>query len=561
MKTKGLLLLSVAAALSLSGCAAVDAEVTARAKEAIFATDEYKEYRKLSDEGMLDENGVYIKAAAVEEQGGDDLNGSIPVTFAKNNFLICVYSQEEGGKPIAEEMPVGMQPGGSLYSVGVTENKDKVKSRLYSFSKFRIWEYDADGERRLYSEVNARSGLLLKIPEDYEGNGFSIEPLGEYAPCRVTGSDYYLDASGAQKPLNGEWTLNGKAFSDGTGTYVSPVSRYTVAYDYSRYADSYYFVSSEPTCWYSDEEKQTVTFHEMSASDEDMQFAVQLHRYITLNIKNTLANPFSKNPALISADRVSAESIESLDIEQNEKSLDISKLKAGDTLIIRVSESSKIVGSNISVPSPVQIAEGFEYTLTIPDTSAALSVTVSKRNADNDSAYEELSIANAAVTLTRADGSEVKSGDERPAEDEKVTLTVTPHEGYYIDGKNVKDSVYSKKLKYAEVEKVLSDMERDGRVKAYIRLRLDSAAEYGECEYSLDGEAVETPDVKVREGQTLKLKFTANERYSIVNESWLASLRFLNDEKEVSEKLKITPEMDGTTVKLDSFGIKVEEVK
>lgn len=557
------LLVSVTALVAslMSGCNKADEyiseRVTAKAEKIIKNSDDYKAYQELKDTGMLDEKGIYIGALTEEYDTSDEESGEIPVTFAKNNFLTCVYALDEAGNTRINSDVCYLSPGDSLYVLGVTSTNPN--SDLYCFSQFRIWSYDIDGDRGKtpYAEVNSKSGHLFDIPMDYSGSGFSIEPLGAYLDCHMTGNAYYLDAEGSPKELNGKWSANDKPFSGITTMDVSPVGTYTVKYDYSGYADSFYFEKSDPECWFVNDDEKTVVFKELSPTDENTRFAVQLHPYTTLSVTNSALSWTKRDSALISINKNSSGRVEDLEFDKSSKAFDIEKLKAGDRLVIKVSDSVKIVGCGISVPEPVLVAGGYEYTLTVPDAQTEISITLTKNNGENNAAFEGLNISNADSLLIRKDGSTVNLGDECPADNEKVTLTVTPHGGYYISGKNVKDNIYCKKMKFSAVKKTLQEIEEKQLIKRFVSITLDYSNTYGSCSYSLDGKKITSFTISAREGQELGLEFTVNGQYKIVKSEKLLS--FLEKSDVVNRKITITADMNGKTIDLSSFGILIEK--
>ena len=69
--------------------------------------------------------------------------------------------------------------------------------------------------------------------------------------------------------------------------YISPVDSYTIIYNYDAYQDDYYFVRSSPECWYSKESNHSVIFREVSSNEQNTEFAVEMHQYVTLNVTNS----------------------------------------------------------------------------------------------------------------------------------------------------------------------------------------------------------------------------------------------------------------------------------
>lgn len=549
----GLLLM----ALSLSGCAELDDyvinSVQIAADEQIQEREEYIQYEQYANDGVLDGNGTYALAVTDEtnENTEGDATGLIPVTFAKNSFLSCVYYTNTQDQTVSSELCY-LNPGDKVFAAGVTANNPN--SNLYDFSEFRIWSYDLEGRRSAspYKTIKAKSGILFQIPQDYNGSGFSVEPVGDYADRQITVESYFIDNSGQkQELLGGRWEINGEPFKESTS--ISPVDSFTMVYDYSNYADDYYFVESTPSCWYSKESDHTVIFREASSNEETTDYSVCMHPYVTLTIEKTeLLDKFS-NKSRITSIQKNAEDI------MPEDGNSIPNLKVGDIINIRVAKDCKLTGTGVNVGTAVPLGDGYEYTLIVPDTNKGITIAVSERNKDAEGRYEGYTIANADLTLKKEDGSVIKIGDELPGDSEKVTVEITPHAGYYIAGKNVKDDIYKKEMKYSKFAEDVRSIISDHPAEHFVAVTLDYNDECGECAYKLDGKDVAGSTVTARVGQTIELEFTADSRFKIVRDNWISDKwTSLVGSNSASAKIEVTADMDGITIDREAFGIRVE---
>lgn len=562
---------------SLTGCGKLNDYVSNSVKEsseqAIQNSDEYQKYTQYSSDGMLDENGLFPMPSTGATGNAND-ERSVKVTVASNSFLTCVYYTDEETKAPIVSSEMFLTPGESVYIANVSVNNDI--SNLYDFSFFRIWSYDQEGRRNNapYKEVSNRNGLLLTIPEGFTGTGFSIEPIGNYTSRHITARAFYLD-NGQERDLpNGKWEVNNNPFSGSVD--INPVDSYTIIYDYSAYKDSYYFVESNPVCWYSKESNNTVIFREVSSNEQETAFEVKMHSFVTMNVKNSCLSWSANLPVI--GDH--GEGIISSITRGNEDlvrgntgkdSFQIDKLRVGDTISIRVGKEYKITGVGVNVGTAVPLGSnadnGYEYTIVIPDTSKGISIEITERSSNAEGTYEGYNIANADVIINRADGTQLKIGQELPGDDEKVTLRITPHEGYYIEGFTEKSdySFIKKNIKFSNLEKhILSILEEHPSIH-FISLNLVFSDEAGSYTYKLDGKAVSgTPLLNVRIGQTLKVEFKANSGYTITH-SWFGANAISNawtwagGTDSISESIKITAEMDGKSVDRETFGIIVEK--
>lgn len=546
--------------------------LTEQSKKSIHATSEYKKYKEYQDKGYLDENGEYIIPMPVEGDLFD--KRAVQVTIAENSFLNCIfYTDSETKTPIVGTQ-IALRPGESLYVDEIYVNNPS--SNHYDFSCFRIWSYDKDGNKSKapYKEVSIRNGLLLEIPQNYKGAGFSIEPLGEYTNRSISVKTFYRDGEQERTLGRGIWKINKKPFYS-KNTEISPIDSYTLEYDYRDYKDNFYFVSSTPACWYSTED--TVIFKEASANDEYETFSVEMHPYITLKITNSCINWTSSFPVI--GDNGTG-IIQSIFIEGQaakpdsfgQKTFDVSKrLKVGDTISMVVGKAYKITGTPVNVGTAIPLGNnaenGYEYTFVVPDGTEELSIDISERNSNAKGIFQGYNLANAEVIVFRENGSTLKKGDELPGDDEKVSIKIIPNENdnYYISGYNADNySFKSDPVTFSKLEKDISSMLKNHPAVHFLTLKLKFSDEAGEYSYSLDGKKVTDSVLSdVRVGQNLKVDFTACDDYKI-SHSWFGANAaygiwdWLGGDDSISESIKITAGMDGETIDKDTFGIVVK---
>ena len=571
-------LLTSASVFTLTGCGPlkdyVSEKVIAESEKRINNTEEYQKYEEYRSEGLLTEDGVYPEPSQNQADSAEAGSKSVELSIAANSFLNCIYYTDEQTKaPITSNL-IYLDPGESIFVANVLVNNDI--SNLYDFSCFRIWEYDGNGNRskKPYDEVKNRSGLLLKVPEGFKGTGFSIEPVGVYTKRQIKARAYYIN-NGEEKELpNGQWKVNKKPFV--TSVEISPVESYTLVYDYSAYKDDFYFVESSPSAWYSNENEHTVTFREVSSNEQETEFAVKMHSFVTMSVTNSCLSWASGIPifgdhgkGIIQSIKIGSEPLEQ--DHTQDKSFEINRLKAGDTVSIRVGKEFKINGVGVNVGNPVPLGSnaenGYEYTITVPDTNKGISVEITERSSNAEGVFQGYSIDNADITIKRANGTQLKIGEELPGDDEKVAILITPHEGYYINGFNKKEtySYEDKSIKFSKLEKeITSILDKHSPIK-FISLNLVFSDEAGTYTYKLDGDKVtDSPLLNVRIGQKLDVVFAANEGYSItrgniITETWSNVRSRIGAEDTASESIEVTPDMDGTTIDRDTFGISVEK--
>lgn len=568
----------VVMALMLSGCGQIKEhvknEVSKASEEEINNSKEYQQYLKYKSDGVLGEDGKYLMPTQDEVVEATESEKSIKITIATNTFLKCDYSTDSSSNATVAGSEVFLNPGDSLYVSNVSVNNNI--SNLYDFYCFRIWEYDREGKKsqKPYEEVPIKNGLLLKVPESFTGTGFSIEPIGKYTNRHITARAYYLNNDQENTLPNGQWKVNNKRFNDSID--ISPVESYTIVYDYQAYKDDYYFVKSTPMCWYAKESDNTVIFREVSSNEQGTEFAVEMHPYITMKVTNKCINWASGIPIIGNQGKGIIHSISRGEeaIEQDyagKSSFEIKKLKANDKLSIRVGKEFKITGIDVSVGTAVPLGSdaenGYEYTIVIPDTRKGVEIEISDRNSNAEGTFQGYNQTNAVVEIKRENGTVLNIGDELPGDDEKVTMTIVPEQGYYIDGFTDKNnySFVKKKIAFSKLEKDILSILEDHQAIKFISLNFIYSDEAGTYTYKLDGKKITEPLLQdVRVGQKLKVEFTANKGYVITHsrfsEKALSEARTRTGEPDsTSETIEVTSDMDGMTIDRETFGIIVDK--
>lgn len=143
---------------------------------------------------------------------------------------------------------------------------------------------------------------------------------------------------------------------------------------------------------------------------------------------------------------------------------------------------------------------------------------------------------------------------------EKVSVTITPPNGYYVSGKDTKNDIYQSTMKFS---KYLSDIDQiieEHPIEKYYQITLNEKDDYGRCSYSLDGKAVDGSRL-VKEGQKLTMEYTIEKSgYVIEGAKGIIFDIGKNDQKK-KESIEVTASLDGQTINRDIFGIQVVERK
>lgn len=542
--------------LLFSGCSAITEryknylDEKIQQESGILEDKDYLDYKGLEEEGKLNEEGTYSDSA-YELGEPEEKAGVIHVTFAKNSFLNVSYYSDPELRNRIDEQSCYLNPGDCVYA---SEPKtDSPYSSQYVFVRFRVWDCGESGKRALVGdEFSGRdNNLVMAIPSGYTGTELAVEPIGKYEDRELTLTDSYTDDGGNLHELNGLWYVDGRE-TRSTSLKISPITPYTVIYDYSELAEEYYYVDSTPTCF--SQQEGIVQFREAQALDTTGSYSVRLHRYISVKVTNTALN-------ILSAITQSNSIITSISINGEKQPLSseteqsLPKMKCGDQIIIRVGKDYKVTAGELESEEPVLIEGNWEYTLTVPQSDKSeFSITVSKITATLGG-FEQKTIPNASISVTRSDGSVISDGDE-VSDSEKITVTITPSAGYYITGKRVKDNVYQDTMKYSKYVSDIDGIIENHPVVQYVTVTLVTEAEHGICVFKLNGEEV-SGTVQVQPGEKLKLEYTlTDEAYEYEREG--AVTQFFGSIKDKftlgkTVTIEITPELNGTEIRGESY--------
>lgn len=352
MGKKILLSILMMGTLSLTGCSSIKGIIQDEIikKSGMMDDANYQEYEQYVAAGQLDDEGYYIEEAEAE-------HASVWVTFSENYNLEVQYYTDEAHRTAVDVSNCYLNPGDSIYAV-VSIN-DETLDDIYSFSGFRIYEYDAEGKRILSSSMSMEAKAdeyVLVIPKDYTGTDIAIEPIGEYTKRSITLNDYYKDDNGEQHSLSGKWSVNDKECTDDS-VEVDPVTSYIISYEYD--SDEYFYLSSSPECYYSNNLDGIVIFNQRGAEDETVDYSVELYKYFSITLISDM-------------DRTVKVNNEDAKFVSTNGELCIDHLKFGDIVTIETDKiwpdlenSQELI---VADPNPEPLLDGsYRYTLIVPE--------------------------------------------------------------------------------------------------------------------------------------------------------------------------------------------------
>ena len=284
MKKALILLSSVLIIALLSGCSSPNDKLEEIMKNdsGIYETVEFQDYLKYDEAGQLDQDGYYIYDNEEAEPDENVLpEGSARVSFADNAYInVQYYLDKEHNTPVVSKSII-LKPGDSLYAE-CSLNKE-VPSSTYYFSGFRLTE-NVDGNWVLVrTSEPANDGLILQLSKDDIGKELSLAPIGQYSVRTIKLKDSYIDNDDVEHELSGTWTVNDKPVS-GNETEINPILSYIVSYEFN--GNDYFYVSSEPECFYNNNDDGIVIFNKRDATDETEDYSVLLHQYLSIKLRS-----------------------------------------------------------------------------------------------------------------------------------------------------------------------------------------------------------------------------------------------------------------------------------
>ncbi len=411
MKRLALILSAGVVVTMLSGCGQVDEYLQNRflEKSGILEDQEYQQYSEMKQNNQLGEDGTFNDTDVFTETTVTDVaDGSVHVTFAENRYLDIQYYLDSDMTQRIDTTQCYLNPGDTIYASVESKNPN---SNLYALSTYRIYEYDSENtvKNETTYPIEDKDNLVYQIPSTFTGSEISIVPIGEYPDRKLTMKAFYIDDSQQEKELAnaGTWTINDEECT-GNSASISPIVSYVLKYKFDK--DNYFFVAASPKCFTEQpDQKGIVEFLEANPTDEDMEYSVELHPYLTLTIS------LSEN-GTISLDDNIAETI------KKNKSWTCEKLKYGDVLVVESAGECKISAGDykhIKV-SKDPITHGYRYTLQIvAETTDTISDDI-----DIDE-YVTITLPETAAHGTckyKLDGKSV-SGTVQLQESQKLTVT------------------------------------------------------------------------------------------------------------------------------------------
>lgn len=527
-----------AIALILSGCAQMNSMLEAKIlKETGIAEDsDYIQYQQMLEQGRINEEGNYEEPEA-EEAVTVPGDGKIHVTIASNSHIKVNFFFDE--QRIETITACYVDPGDKIYL------SDPIASHPvtnhYSLDGFRLVSYDNDYVVQ-YSEMVYPDSVdhSITIPEDFNGTELTVQPIGQYENRTIGISDYVMDDDGSRHELNGEWRIDEQVFRQSTAQ-VNASNDYDLEYHYD--PAEYYITSTQPEAYAVDEQSGIVYFSHETAMSEVEQFEVELHKWITVNLNGNSKKGLDgvivrELPADLEGDKVK-------------------KVKCGDLIIVSTKGDYQATSNDMEcVGKPESLSTGYKTTFEVPQTSVSeMSILIGNKL----TSFQVLTINNGKITVKKKDGTVIKEGENIDGGTD-VTVNITPDNGYYVSGKDVKNNIYEKKMTYSKYQETADSIINDHKILKYISLSLEPAGEHGTTEYKVDNQSKSGKITGLKAGQTIKAEYTLtddgyvfeDETGNVINNISNFIQNTLNKAKRTVD-IKVTAEMEGNTINGEDY--------
>ena len=554
------------------GCSAVRERIEQELWQQSGVTEDadWKEFLQMDASSKLDEEGLFSSEDLEQQRlaAAKEPEGSVRVTFARNDFLNVSYFRDEMLTDACPEEGCLLDPGDAVYA---SEPEVVNSNSLYHFSSFQILEFSKNGKiKGLLASTADTPGEVYRIPENFSGTDIAILPLGAYRNRMIRLSAVLLQNGEEQTLENGSWEINGKRYGN-ISVPLNPMESYRVVYDYSPYKDTMYFSGSDPECYWDNSSEGTITFLSGPTDAADVSYQVTLHPYGNLTVLNGVSfqNPldsllesasviFGNKDIIDIKNIIELLQVNSLTVINNfsDTEANVKDLKAGDTVLIRIPADLKLVSDSIPLGTPEEKDGHRDYSFPVPDTqNMDFRITVSSRNTDPSAVFQSRSIRQGKLAVYNSFGIEYLDGNEAPAENEKITVTIVPDAEYCVYGRNVRDNVYSAEMKYSDF---LNNQDRiidEHPIRPGIVITLDTEDELGDCSFWSGTQAL-SGRVVLREDQDLQFDYIlhpdAGYEVFMTAENAGEPMNIWN-ELAATRELPVTAEFDGKTLRCRDF--------
>lgn len=473
MIKKTILFMSAVLALSLTGCSGIEDYYSQQMKNksGILEDSYYKQYKEYADSGSLDGKGYYIDRDVEPEE----VHAQVHVTFADNNNLNVSYFSDAEHAVSLDTSDCYLNPGESIHAV--VSVKEDVSSNMYEFSGFRVYEFDNQGNRIESDSLKMHESeeeQVLEIPFDFEGTELSIQPIGKYPQRTISLKDYCSD-DGNLFNVDGTWIINDKTVTGDTAE-ISPVTPYIISYEFDN--DEYFYVSSTPESFYSNNEDGLVVFDQREADDKTVDYSVELHKYLYFNLVSDTNRKVTINEK------------DKFDVNANTE-IPLPKLKYGDTVSIETNKLWPDLENNrdLVAEGPEPYSNGtYKYKLTVPEKDGEFVFNPSDYNYEHGTVIFKCFGKKVTATQTLAKGHKIYYEQN------------TAEPGYWLPGGNNYVVVGEKDETIAALQSIHFTHKNN------VTVNLPQPSRGGKIIYMLDGKKISSNSVSTYSGSVITMR-------------------------------------------------------
>ena len=173
-------------------------------------------------------------------------------------------------------------------------------------------------------------------------------------------------------------------------------------------------------------------------------------------------------------------------------------------------------------------------------------------------AFREFTAENLEINVKRKSDQQQLSRGDLIGENDEVIVTLTPNDGYAIEGGNIEQkSAYQATMTYKKYLSKIETMIKKHPAREAVSLKLDTSDKYAEYTYEIDGEQC-SGTVAVVEDTEITLTYKIIESgYSLAEKSG-GVFGVGSSDKKVKKSIKVTSDMDGKTLTKEDFGVSVK---
>ena len=507
---------------------------------------DYQTWEKLSENGKLDEEGIYTADA-------------VHVTFAESSFFDMKYYRDP---ELQEELSADgcyLFPGDMIYSTSSLRND---VGNYYAFDHLDVVEYSADNVRGGKLDWKYQDNpTVLMIPYNYKGSEVAIEPVGHYKLITVILEQ--PEIGGVVHYSVNDQELTGETAELYKGAKIKGTLEEDTGWEMQ--------LNQNPSYVVTEEENQIVTFEGKRANeffsevdDHKPAMKVELNRNLKSCRMTIETDGYSKKDITAGNGGVVIENqqigtkngihvtFSHFDLENGKNAVRLVVLKKTENTEYKEIHYANEANNSIQIDFEYEVTYK-NITLTAEAVEAFEFQPVTDDNAEIIAKFcdQELDNKKKDIPLTAGTLS---------TKDRQINVQIIPHDTYSMIGSFTNEGTYHRQMRFDEYDRFVKEALQN-QMKKVCTIQLDANDPYGTVVYKVDGKEA-TGEQKILEGKSITINYTlTNDKYRIDEDRNIFDQinvfdagRFEKYEKTIT----IDRSMDGQTLNRESF-IKISE--